>query len=174
MFPSLAAVLAPIHTIQCARCHDLRVGNSKSQSTNGFSMHGGKCFPGFSAVAGAKHVAGLLIFYAPSGDEHDVGILRVDNNVIQYIVVASAEMRKSRPTVSGIERLKQASSAGAEENVIKVARIIREAAGVSTIRSQYFPLFGPRMFGRENSDEREFPTRQRSACDELAARSLKP
>jgi hypothetical protein len=55
--------------------------------------------------------------------------------VIQYIVVASAEMRKSRPTVSGIERLKQASSAGAEENVIKVARIIREAAGVPTIRS---------------------------------------
>src|SRR5580692_1076283 len=116
-------------------------------------MHGGQCFPGLPAIPRAEQVASLLVLDTPGGNEHDVRILRIDDNVIEHIVIAASQMSKSRPTVTTIQRLKQASSAGSKKYVVEVTRIVSETAGVSAVRSKNFPLFGPQTFGRQSSEE---------------------
>src|SRR6516162_735828 len=112
-------------------------------------MHGRQSHPGFSAIPRAEDVARSLILEAPGGNEHGVRTLRVNQDVIEYKTVSLAEMGEARPISSAVTRDKQASRARSQENVVRVAGIVGQTAGVSSIRAEKYPALRPQK-GREN------------------------
>ena len=107
----------------------------------------GIAFPSLSAILGAEQVTGLLIFHAPGRGIHPVWILGIDGEVVDYVVVAAAQVGKSRPAMAAVGGREKSSGAGAEKNVIRVLRIVGEAAHVASIRPQRGPLSGPGCAG---------------------------
>src|SRR5277367_1821615 len=111
-------------------------------------MHRRKRFPLLAAVISTENIAGILILHAPGGDKHCLGILRINRDVIEHIIVASAELGKASPVMAAIFRDKNHTGASAEENAVRVLRIISEAAYVAPIRTQNGPLI--RRAGRKD------------------------
>ncbi len=107
-------------------------------------MQVGSGLPVFSAILGAEQVARLLIFHAPGCGIHVLRILWIDGDVVNYVVIAAAQMGKPRPIVSAIIRDEKCSGAGAQKDVIRVLRIVGQAAHVAAIGTQRSPLAGPK------------------------------
>ena len=95
----------------------------------------------------AENVAGTLILNAPGGDENGLGVVRVDRNMIEHVVVATSQFGKSRPVMASIFGDENHARAGTEENAVRVMGIIGQAADVASIRTQNSPLAGSRANG---------------------------
>src|SRR5579871_1639612 len=107
-------------------------------------MHRGNRFPGSAGVVRAEDVAGLLVLYTPRRDVHLVGILGVDREVVDDVIVTAAQMGKPGPAMAGIAGNEDLAGAGAEKKMIGVFRIVGEAANIASVRSESSPLASPR------------------------------
>jgi hypothetical protein len=105
-------------------------------------VHGGKSFPIFAAILGAENVASLLALKAPRRNIDSLAVLRIEANVVQDVIVASAQMGKAIPTVAAVLRNEEYAGAGAKENVVRIAGIRGQTADVTTFRPQRRPLRG--------------------------------
>jgi len=76
----------------------------------------------------------LLVFYAPGRNVNRFNVLRVDGDVVEDKIVGT-QMGKSRPTVTAIGRLKNASRTGPKVDMIRAAGIVAQAANIATIRA---------------------------------------
>ena len=85
----------------------------------------------------------MLVLYAPGRNEDVLGILRIDCDMIENIIVAAAQVSKPAPVAAAIGGRKNCSRAGSQKDVIRIVRIVAKAADVSTIRPQNRPLAGP-------------------------------
>jgi hypothetical protein len=88
------------------------------------------------------HIAGLLILHAPGRNKNVFGVLGIDGDVIEHIVIAT-EVRQPRPAVSAVGGYEESSGAGAEVNPIGILRVEIQTSDVATIRPQGSPLTGP-------------------------------
>jgi hypothetical protein len=64
----------------------------------------------------------------------------IEGYVLQHQIIAWPQMRKVSPVAATIEGFKQSSGSGAEQNVIRVGRIIGQRSCVASKRSQGAPL----------------------------------
>ena len=76
----------------------------------------------------------------------------VDGDVVENVVVASAEMREARPVAAAIIGNKHGSCVGAQEDMVWIVRIVGQAANIAAIRPQGGPLTGPNGRGAEQRD----------------------
>ena len=70
-----------------------------------------------------EHVAGLLVHYAPRRNVNVFGILGINGDVIENIVVA-AQMGQARPVVSPVRGQEKRSGAGPEINAVGILRVV--------------------------------------------------
>ena len=115
---------------------------------NRFSVHARKRFPVVAAIVRAIHIAGLLVLDAPGGHIDVFGILRIDGDVIEHIVIA-AQMRQARPVMPAIVRQEQCSGAGAEVDTIGILRVEIQTPNIAPVRPQGCPLAGPQRGSRD-------------------------
>src|SRR5581483_3248720 len=106
-------------------------------------MHSRQSFPSFAAIVRTVDFTSLLVFYTPYRHEHRVGILRIENDVVNYVVIALTEMSETRPAMAAVFRLKDRPCTRAQKNVIRIARIRAQTTSISAVRSQNRPLTGP-------------------------------
>ena len=85
-------------------------------------MHARKRFSVVAAVVRTKHVAGLLVHYAPRRNVNVFGILRINDDVIENIVIA-AQVGQARPIVSSVRGQEERSRAGAEVDTVGILRV---------------------------------------------------
>ncbi len=69
-------------------------------------MHARQCFPVVAAIMRAIHIAGLLILNAPGGNIDVFGILRINGDVVENIVIATqvGQPRPVMPAIVGQEK----------------------------------------------------------------------
>jgi hypothetical protein len=63
-----------------------------------------------------------------------VGILRVDGNMVEYVFVAT-EACQARPGSSAVIGTEHLAGAGAEQNVVGILRVVRQAARIAAVRT---------------------------------------
>src|SRR5579863_5368896 len=107
-------------------------------------MHTWQRFPLFAAVVGTENVAGALILHAPGGNKHGLGVVRIDGDVIEHIIIAASQFGKSRPVMASIFGDENHACAGAQENTVRVVRIIGQTAYIASVGTQNRPLASPR------------------------------
>src|SRR3954466_11682867 len=107
-------------------------------------MHSSERLPFFAAITCAENVADLLARYAPCGNVDVFGILRVDGDVIENVIIAT-QTGKPRPLVSRIVGGKKVPGAGAHQDMARVGRIISQAARVATVRPECLPGSGSKQ-----------------------------
>jgi len=61
--------------------------------------------------------------------------MRIEDDVINYIVIAFADSDEPLPSLSGIFGLINLPGAGAEQNTARIARVGGKAADISAIRT---------------------------------------
>src|SRR5436853_7690196 len=101
-------------------------------------MHSSEGLPFFAAITCAENIADLLARYAPCGNVDVFGILRIDGDVVEHVIIAT-QTGKPRPIVSRIVRDKKLSGAGTQQEMVRIVRIISQAARVATVRPKCLP-----------------------------------
>ena len=142
LLPAIAAVLALENAIQRARYQDVGIAGKDGHGAHRFSMHARQGFPVVAAIMRAIHVAGLLILDAPGGNINVFGILRIDDDVIENIVIA-AQMGQPRPIVSAIIGEEKTAGAGTQVNTVGILRVEIQTPDITSVRTQGGPLTGP-------------------------------
>ena len=81
-------------------------------------------------------------YYAPGRNVNVFGILRIDGDVIENIVVA-AQVGQARPVVSPVRGQEKRSGAGPKIDAVGILRVVSQAPHVASVRTQRGPLTGP-------------------------------
>jgi len=58
----------------------------------------------------------------------------IEDDVVEHIIVAGAELGESRPVMAAIIGDENHSGAGAQENAVGIVRIVRQTADIAAIR----------------------------------------
>src|SRR5918911_188880 len=95
-------------------------------------MHAGKRFPAAAVILAAEHVAGALVLDAPCSYV-DVTAVLIEDDVVQNVIIFIAKVRQARPLLAAVIGLEQPAGAGAEEDAVRVTRVIGEAANIAAI-----------------------------------------
>src|SRR5208282_2947009 len=103
-------------------------------------MHCRQSFPVLAAVVSAENVAGTLILNAPGGNENGLGVVGIDRDVIEHVIVATSQFGKPRPAMPTVLGDENHARAGTQENTVRLMRIISQTANVASIRTQNGPL----------------------------------
>src|SRR5439155_9799763 len=120
-----------------------------------------KRFPVIAAIVRAIHVAGLLVLKAPSGNINVFGVLRIDGDVIQNVVIAT-QVSQAGPIVSGVIRKKETAGAGAQVDTVGILGVEIQTPDIASVGSQGSPLAGPKSSRRNQRN---------SYCNQCLARN---
>src|SRR5690348_7672650 len=87
-----------------------------------------------SAIFAAEQFAGVSV-YAPGGNVDHARIAGMEKDVIKNVVAALADASKARPSLTVVVGRIHLASAGAEQDVVRVLRIVSKGANIATFRS---------------------------------------
>jgi hypothetical protein len=132
--PGIAAIVAAIDAIERAGDHYVGITLVHGQGADRFAVHRGQRLPVWPPSTGAEDFADLLARSAPRRHINTVGILRIDGDVVEHVIVA-AQARQARPGASAIVRSKHLAGAGAEQDVIGIMRVVSQAARIAAVRT---------------------------------------
>src|SRR5262249_54480458 len=141
--PGIASVTASKYAVQRADDECSGIRGSHGQRTDGFAFHWLDCFPCLAVINGTEERAAFTLNRPGSYVDHTCAA-RVEDNVVEHIIVALTDTSEAGPTGSGISGDVNLSSAGAQQNAVGILRVIREAANVATLRTDRLPLRGLR------------------------------
>src|ERR1700682_2177894 len=141
--PMAATILAAVNTIQGASHQDLWIGSSNCHSSHGLATHPGYGFPILTSVASAENIACILVLHAPRRYKNCLGVLRIESNVIEHIVIGRTEVSKTGPVVTAIFGLKNHACAGTQKHTVSIVGIVSQAPDIAPVRTQNSPLSGP-------------------------------
>src|SRR5258706_6670741 len=122
--PGIATIFGTKDAIERARDQYLGITLVHSQGTDRVSVHRGQVVPVAATVAGTENFANLLARYAPRRNINTVGILRIDGDMVEHVIVAQA--RQARPWAACIVRSKHLAGTGANRDVIWIVRIVTQ------------------------------------------------
>src|SRR5581483_3252275 len=105
------------------------------QRTNRLAVHCRQLVPILSSIMRTEDVASLLVLDTPGSDIDVLGIAGVNHNVIENVVIAAAQVRKARPVMTAILRGENRPSTRAQVHVVRVVRIVSEAADIAAVRT---------------------------------------
>src|ERR1700730_18248506 len=142
--PVAATILAAVNTVQGASHQDLRIGSGNCHRSHGLATHPGYGFPILTSVASAENIACILVLHAPRRYKNCLGILRIESNVIEHIVIGRTEVSKTGPVVTAIFGLENHARAGAQKHPVRIMWIVGQAPDIAPVRAQNSPLTGPR------------------------------
>ena len=143
--PGVAGVAGAEDAVERARHQGVVIGDRHSQGADGLAVHAGQGFPGLAPVVAAEDVA-TAVLHAPGGDVEGVGVGWVDQDVIEDVVEAVAQVGKARPGGAAIGGEEHLAGAGAEVDAVGILRVVGQAAHVAAIRTQR----GPGGSGKEH------------------------
>src|SRR6516164_1017614 len=84
-----------------------------------------------------------MALQAPGAHIDVLGVLRVDHDMVDDIVVPNPQVSEMCPTASAVGRLENSPRARAQEDVVRIMHVIGETAGVTAVWSQSYPMCGP-------------------------------
>src|SRR4029077_12506549 len=116
----VAAIIAAIDAIQRAGHERLRIGRCHRQSAHRLPVHVGKNLPGLAAIMAAEYITSLLVLNAPCGNVNSLGVLRIESNVVENIIIATSQVRKARPALAVIIRDEEGPSAVSQEDLVRI------------------------------------------------------
>src|ERR1700679_1354577 len=97
-------------------------------------MHLGDVIPGLAAILADEH-SSIGMIENPRANDQTPRVPCVRENVIDDQVVTIANLTQARPVPSTITRLVNPPAGGSQVEMLRVSRIGRETARVSSIRS---------------------------------------
>jgi hypothetical protein len=76
-------------------------------------MHPRQSLPTPASIARTIDLAGFLVFYAPHRHKQCVRVLRIEDDVIDHVIIAISEMGKPRPVAAAVGGLENRARTGA-------------------------------------------------------------
>src|SRR4029077_13070876 len=116
----------------------------------------------------AIHIAGLLVLHAPGGNVNVFGILRINDDLIEKVVI-TAQVSQPAPIVSTIVGQEKTASAGTKVNMVGVLRVEIQTPDIASVRTHGGPLTGPKSGDGDHTNDQcyqqltgNFPNRTRN------------
>src|SRR6185437_14570827 len=91
-------------------------------------------------VVGTENIALIRVVKAPARDIDRGRMRRIEDDVIQNVIVAWRQVSKQRPRLAAVLRIEHLSGAGAQQNALGIRRIVRQAANVAALGSDQPPV----------------------------------
>ena len=139
-FPGGSSVTSAKHAVECANHQGIVIAGRHGQGANRRAMNSFQLAPGTATVVGTEDAAVIIVEQSPGRYVHRLRIGRIEDDVIENVVVARAEVGKNRPRIAAVLGKEKLSRAGAQEDAVGIAGIVGEAADVAAFRPNQLPI----------------------------------